>query len=593
VRGRLRPIIDPFVVAPPRGTTVRTRLPVASHDQAVLQAVGEHLAKLAAGDVAYRCSLGRISGKVNQRTQRKKALTAAASSRWAGTITRTNEDGWELGYRNLCAEQRSLRARTSRIRRRLAVPAGTRQGHTRGYPTQAERFQKQRRLQVLQARLTAVNARVQAGRVSVCRGGRRLAQIRHHLDQAGITEASWRERWAAARWFLTADGDAAYPLGNGLIAWHPDEQWLELTLPGPLTYLANRPEGRYRLSRAVVFSYRGDEVAAQAVSGAVRYDIAYDPERRRWHLSASWKLAKREVPGLDELLTGPVLATDLNGNHIDAFTLDRSGNPVGHPHTIFLKLAGLSASTRDGRLRAAISELLRLARAQHCHAIVIEDLDFTDARDQGRERRGNRPSRGRRGREFRRLLAGMPTGRFRNRLVQMATNAGLAVVAVDPAYTSRWGAEHWLDPLREQHFPMTTVHHAAAVIIGRRGLGYRARRRRGVTVDDQRIASGELPARPCSSVLAKASVLEAPRREPGSRKARGQPPSRRRKTQRADRDLPGTQVAQDRSGPPGGPGHTPAHHPVVADADVAATTLGAVVARRRRQGAVALGWEVD
>ncbi|MHB1534365.1 MAG: hypothetical protein ACYC1D_07110 [Acidimicrobiales bacterium] len=31
----------------------------------------------------------------------------------------------------------------------------------------------------------------------------------------------------------------------------------------------------------------------------------------------------------------------------------------------------------------------------------------------------------------------------------MRANRGLAVIAVDPAYTSRWGAEHWLDALRD------------------------------------------------------------------------------------------------------------------------------------------------
>ena len=58
----------------------------------------------------------------------------------------------------------------------------------------------------------------------------------------------------------------------------------------------------------------------------------------------------------------------------------------------------------------------------------------------------------------------------------MACNAGLSVIVIDPAYTARWGAEHWLRPLREHH-PKTTGHHAAAVVTGRRGLGHRARRR--------------------------------------------------------------------------------------------------------------------
>jgi hypothetical protein len=31
----------------------------------------------------------------------------------------------------------------------------------------------------------------------------------------------------------------------------------------------------------------------------------------------------------------------------------------------------------------------------------------------------------------------------------MTHNAGLSVIVIDPAYTSRWAAEHWLAPLRE------------------------------------------------------------------------------------------------------------------------------------------------
>ena len=80
-----------------------------------------------------------------------------------------------------------------------------------------------------------------------------------------------------------------------------------------------------------------------------------------------------------------------------------------------------------------------MGRQLGCRAVVIEDLDFADAAEQGRERAGRRPSRGRRGRGFRGLVSGIPTGKFRDRLAQMTFNAGLAVIAVDPAYTSRWG----------------------------------------------------------------------------------------------------------------------------------------------------------
>jgi hypothetical protein len=103
--------------------------------------------------------------------------------------------------------------------------------------------------------------------------------------------------------------------------------------------------------------------------------------------------------------------------------------------TIPLVLAGLPASTRDARVRAAVTTLIGIARDHGAQAIAVEDLNFTGARQQGREKTGNRPSRGRRGRRFRALVAGIPAGKFRDRLAQMTFNAGLHVIVVDPACT--------------------------------------------------------------------------------------------------------------------------------------------------------------
>lgn len=150
---------------------------------------------------------------------------------------------------------------------RLAVPAGGRRGRIRGYATRAERHSKQQRLQALRARLAEAERRLDAGRVSVCRGGRDLFRKRNRLAWAGMDAAQWRERWESARMFRKADGEAGKPLGNETIRWNPDGGWLELKLPATLAHLANGPHGRYRLSCPVEFTYRGDEVAAQAWPG--------------------------------------------------------------------------------------------------------------------------------------------------------------------------------------------------------------------------------------------------------------------------------------------------------------------------------------
>jgi hypothetical protein len=131
----------------------------------------------------------------------------------------------------------------------------------------------------------------------------------------------------------------------------------------------------------------------------------------------------------------------------------------------------------------------------------------------------------------------------RGRLAQMAANRGLWVVAVDPAYTSKWVGQHWQAPLNQQTPPDVTVtrHQAAAVVIGRRSLGHGARRRPGMTDPHQRMGPGELPARPDTK---PAAAREGEHRE-AHRRRRGP-----YQTGRAQRARSPDQATQDRSGPP-------------------------------------------
>ncbi|MGI5454878.1 hypothetical protein ACQEWB_17215 [Streptomyces sp. CA-249302] len=96
-------------------------------------------------------------------------------------------------------------------------------------------------------------------------------------------------------------------------------------------------------------------------------------------------------------------------------------------------------------------------------AIAVADLDFTT--EKTREKHGRK-------KRFRKLISGLPTSRLRSRLMSMAAELGIPVVAVDPAYTSRWGAQHWQKPLTtktSRHDPRTTDTIRAARLRRERG----------------------------------------------------------------------------------------------------------------------------
>ncbi|MFJ6418401.1 hypothetical protein [Paeniglutamicibacter sp. NPDC091659] len=487
--GGLRRICAPFVAAQPSGVRIRTRLRPTADEASALTMIGEHLGHLYRTDLSGRAALGRVPAAERGRTERKRTLTAASSSRWAGSITRAAEDQYQLAMRALAAEVSHLRAATEALHRRIATTVGEGSGKDRGYKSQAERHQKTRRLAQLVHRFETAQASLAAGRPSIAVGGKKLWKTRNHLDAAHLTREQWEERWASSRMFLTADGESGRAGGNETIRL-TDAGVLTLKVPAPLvTALGNH----LALSVPVMFSHRGGEWADRvAARRSIRYDISFDPVKNRWYLDASWGYGDTPTPGLEALHSSGLIGVDLNADHLAACRLDASGNPVGHPVTIPLELAGLPAGTRDGRLRAAITALLDLARDTGAAAIAIENLDFQDARTTGRETMG----RGVRGRRFRATVQGIPTGKFRDRLVSMAANRGLQVIAVDPAYTSRWGGQHWHKPLQAASGGTATRHHAASVAIGRRALGCPIKRREDGPRTRQRTRAGQPSPRP-------------------------------------------------------------------------------------------------
>jgi IS605 OrfB family transposase len=457
----------PFVVPGPLGVAIRTRLKgLTAGDEKVLRLVGDLLGTLASRDLKARCSAG-LEHDSEQWAQRKRALTGQSSSRWAGSITKATHDQWALARRGQLAHIQSLQAGIETIRHRLSVPVGEKGSKQApgGYRSTREWFAKSRRLCVLEDRLQAVRADREAGVVRVVLGGKRLLNTRHHLQQAQLTEEQWRRRWQAGRRFLAADGETGKRFGNETVRVTPGGE-VSIKLPAPLAHLANAPHGRYVLAARVSFAHRGEQWADRVTANrAVAYRIHEDTVRGRWYVTASWTIPPVKTVPLEAARARGLIGVDTNADHLAAWRLDTHGNPVGEPRRFDYDLFG-TAAHRDAQVRHALIRLLHWAQRHHL-AIAVEDLNFTA--ETTREKQGRR-------KRFRNLISGMPTSRLRARLVSMAGELGIPIVAVDPAYTSRWGAQHWQKHLTTKN-RKTTRHDAAAVAIGRRALGHPIRRR--------------------------------------------------------------------------------------------------------------------
>ncbi|MDC0766058.1 IS200/IS605 family accessory protein TnpB-related protein [Streptomyces sp. HD] len=473
--GGLRDVAASFVVPGPAGVAVRDRLKrLTAGDEEVLRLVGDHLGSLASRDLKTRCAVG-LDHDGDSWAERKRLLTAQSSSRWAGSITKATHDQWTLARRAQLAHVQGLEAGVRTVAHRLSLPVGEK-GTKRtpgGYHSRQEWFAKSRRLHVLEDRLQTARTDWRAGVVHVVRGGKRLLNIRHHLDAAELTEPEWRARWEAGRRFLQADGESGKRYGNETIRVSPDGE-VSIKLPAPLAYLANAPHGRYVLTARVAFAHRGEQWRDRvAANRAVAYRVHEDTLRGRWYLTASWGISPVTTVPLAAARANGLIGVDTNADHLAAWRLDNHGNPVGKPLRFGYDLTG-TASHRDAQVRHALTRLLHFAK-RHGLAIAVEDLDF--AAEKTREKHGRR-------KRFRRLISGMPVARLRSRLMSMAAELGIPLVAVDPAYTSRWGAQHWQKPLTSKT-GKPTRHDAASIAIGRRALGHPIRRRTAPPHDDR------------------------------------------------------------------------------------------------------------
>lgn len=349
--------------------------------------------------------------------------------------------------------------------------------------------------------------------------------------QAGLTAQRWRQKWDAARMFLSADGESGKRYGNETMRVTPEGQ-VSIKLPAPLAHLADAPHGRYTLTCTVAFGHRGDQWRDRIeTNAAVAYTISHDPVRERWYVTAAWQRKDTVTVPLDAALAAGCIGVDTNDDHLAAWRLDPHGNPIGEPRRFFYDLSG-TTDHRDAQIRHALTRLLHWTRQTGVAAIAVEDLDFADIKT--REKHGSK-------KRFRRLISRFPTARLRSRLVSMAAEAGITVVAVDPAYTSRWGAEHWRKPLSTPT-RNTTRHDAASIVIARRAQGHPARRRTSPPPHHQSDGAGHRNVQAGQDATGRE---EPRRRDTGPRPTGMSPVAGRKRATSAPNTVRGARTARD------------------------------------------------
>ena len=280
------------------------------------------------------------------------------------------------------------------------------------------------------------------GKPSHCFGGRKL------LRQGRLKE--WKKRRDGNALFAGESGRIG---GNEVARWNRYSRRLELKMPGSLRPVVLE---NVRFDLGVEREIELCQEARVPVSWRVKL-----LPRGKVELCCTYE--ERELPVYTHQRYG-ALAMDLNADHIALTRVSKEGRLVG---TWRLDLErGTDAVQQAARTVSAMA-------ASHCIPLVAEDLDF-------RKKKAWLKGYGKR---FAEVLSIFRTRQVLTAVERQCHRRGVELIRVDPAWTTKLAKER-KHPDRYR----IGVHHAAALVIGRRGLGFAER----VKTTDQPRARAEV-----------------------------------------------------------------------------------------------------
>ena len=336
--------------------------------------------------------------------------------------TKAAAEGWRAG---LVEERR-------RVRRRLGVLDARWERDARR-PGRKKRNAVARRK--AETRLARIEKDLERGIPRVCFGGRGLLRERR--------VRAWR---AARASMVFLPGESGKRAGNEVAQLRGAA--LRLTLPRAL--------GRGHL---VLENIRFGSKHARHLEHTLRERT---PVSWRLVLLAKGKVkvcATFDEPDPGCVSSGAVgtLGVDLNAAHCAVIDVGAEGSR-GRAHRIGLRPG-------DEGTRAAVHGIVALAHERAC-PVVIERLDFRRKKTWLRSH----------GRRYARMLSSFATRRFDTVLERACRRAGIELRRVDPAWSTKLGR------MKYERAARLGPHHAAALVIARRGLGMRETMPRGTPI---------------------------------------------------------------------------------------------------------------
>ena len=331
--------------------------------------------------------------------------------------------------------------------------------------------QKRRRLGNLKGKLERLESDIEAGRIRLCFGSKRLWRKQHALGANGYSNhAEWLKDWRTARsdeFFVLGSRDET--AGCQLCVATVDDDGsltLRLRLPDALA----EEQGKYLVIPGIRFKYGHEQVLA-----ALESNVEYAAFRRKYGEKLArqsglgqaisyrfkrdgkgWRVFVTTQMGAAPVVTDQTLGAigvDLNADHLAVSETDGSGNWVRSWRTPLVTY-GKNAHQAEALIGDAVAAVVAYARDAG-KPIVMEKLDF---RTKKAVLEGESP-------RYSRMLSSFSYGKIKACFLSRGYRQGVEVHQVNPAFSSVIGRVKFMERYG------LSVHQAAALALARRLLG--------------------------------------------------------------------------------------------------------------------------
>lgn len=303
-----------------------------------------------------------------------------------------------------------------------------------------------RRMASLRARLDDLQ---NASAVRLCFGSRKLFNAQYHLEKNGFaSHAQWRDAWKAQRsaqfFVLGSKDEISGCQGCVLIHLGDDRFAVRLRVNGSL---------RHYVGFEVRFAHGAPHLAeALRVKQAISYRFLRDA--KGWRIFASTKAF--ETPVQSRLVTG-CIGVDLNVGFVSVSETDHFGNVI-NAFNLPLLLEETSSNQAETAIAQCVKEIVGYA-VRAGKPLSIEKLDFAKKKAQLSYASP----------QTQRMLSSFAYRAFERIVVARGYDAGIEVLHVNPAYSSKIGRQKYA-----RRYGLS-VHLAAAFVLARRGQTFRDR----------------------------------------------------------------------------------------------------------------------